>query len=401
MSGGSPSFFLAAWLASGFAVTAPQVPGAPAGASLTAAPVVRWSTRLPGNAPEVATPTEPGAPVVDGDRIFVGYSGANALLVLGRGDGEVIAELAARAPVSCAPIVRNGHVIFSDAAGYTASWTEKAGVWVREWEHYSGAPIVSSPTVIDGVVYLSNVDELVYALDAATGELRWRYQHRLDAARSSALELFGAPAPQVRGDEVYAGFSDGFLVALSRADGSERWTSLVGEGTYPDIISAPLPLDDGAVLVAGYTKPLLHFDPKSRSASWRLDVGAAAAPITAGDTLYHPGSDGKLRRIDARTGALQWTWSSGTTGPLLTPELTAQGVLVASTDSTIFLIDPDTGAERWRLDPGQTLNGFGAPPVVAGDDIYAVSNGGVLYALRGRAAGTVPDRTPWVSPTAR
>jgi len=358
--------------------------------------VVRWAVRLPGQAPEVATPTEPGAPVVDGDRIFLGYSGANALLVLNRTDGELVGQLDARAPVASAPVVQNGHVIFCDAAGYTASWTQRNGAWVREWEHYSGAPIVSSPTVVDGVVYLANVDELIYALDAATGDLRWRYQHPLDLARGGSLELFGAPQPEVRDDKVYAGFSDGFLVALARDNGAEQWTSVVGEGTYPDIISPPIPLEDGAVLVSGYSKPLLHLDPRTRAASWRLEFGAAAAPYVSASTVYHPGSDGSLRKIDPRTGALAWTWDSGSSGPLLTPSVTDQGVLVASTDSTIYLIDPDSGVELWHLDPGPRLTGFGSAPAVSGDDIYALSNGGMLYALRGRVAPAAPEAPPWV-----
>ena len=113
-------------------------------------------------------------------------------------------------------------------------------------------------------------------------------------------------------------------------------------------------------------------------------------------TVYHPGSDGSLRKIDPRTGALAWTWDSGSSGPLLTPSVTDQGVLVASTDSTIYLIDPDSGVELWHLDPGPRLTGFGSAPAVSGDDIYALSNGGMLYALRGRAAPAAPEAPPWV-----
>lgn len=367
-------------------------------APLSANPVVRWATHLPGEVPNVAAPTEPGAPVVSGKHIFVGYSGVNALLVLDRGDGRVVARLATRAPVSCAPIVADDRLIVADSAGYTAGWTKKDGEWTQRWEHYSGAPIVSTPTVLNGTVYVTNVDELVFALDATTGELRWRYQHRLDAARSTELELFGAPAATVGGDFVYAGFSDGFLAALDRATGTEQWTALVGEGTYPDLIAPAVPLEDGSVLVAGYSRPLEHLDTTTRSPSWRIDVGSAAAPAIDGETMFHPGSDGKLRRVNTRTGSVAWTWDSTTTGPLLTPEVTPLGVLVASTDSTVFLIDPETGTVRWTLEPGPRLTGFSSPPTVAGDDIYALSNGGVVYALRGRAAAPVPEPPPWVAP---
>lgn len=369
------------------------------GAPLSSNPVVRWSVHLPGAVPNVATPTEPGGPAVSGNELFVGYSGANALFVLDRRDGRVLAELATRAPVGSTPVVLSpDRILVADSAGYTSVWSRKPKGWVQDWEHYSGAPIVQTPSVADQTVYVSNVDELVFALDLESGTLRWRYQHKLDVARSASLELFGGPSPRVADGTVYVGFSDGFLVALDRAGGTELWKSQVGEGTYPDLIAPATPLADGAVLVAGYTRPLVHFLPESRTPSWRIEAGSAAAPTLIGETCFHPGSDGKLRRIDTRTGTLAWTWDSGTTGPLLTPEVTPLGVLVASTDSTIFLIDPDTGRESWRLDPGVLLTGFAAPPAIAGDDVYAVSNGGYLYALRGRATRSAPSAPDWVTP---
>ena len=34
----------------------------------------------------------------------------------------------------------------------------------------------SSPAVVDGVVYVGSYDFYVYALDAGSGKLRWRYE---------------------------------------------------------------------------------------------------------------------------------------------------------------------------------------------------------------------------------
>ncbi len=382
----------------GEAVAPPARPVADDAAELASVPVVRWGVRLPGTVPDVAAPTEPGTPVVVGEHIFVGYSGANALLILGRRDGRLVDSLALRAPVASAPLVTDSWLLVADSAGYTSRWSRKGEVWVRDWEHYSGAPILSTPLVDveGGSVFVTNVDELVFALALDTGDLRWRYEHRLDVARSAALELFGAPAATRADGLVYAGFSDGFLSAIDERTGTEVWTAPLGEGAYPDLIAPAVPLEDGAVLVGGYSKPLQRFDPALRTATWRLEAGSAAAPRMAGSTMYHPGSDGKLRKIDPRTGNLLWTWDSGFTGPLQTPELTAQGVLVASTDSGLFLLDEETGVERWRLDVGVKLNGFGSAPVCVGNEIFALSNGGMLYALRGAESMAAPAGDPWI-----
>lgn len=390
----------AAWLASALGFQVP-LPGAtaPVPPPLSAPPVLRWVVALPGQPRPVAAPVEPASPVVRGRAVYVGYSGASALLVLGRSNGRLVDRLEARAPVASAPVfVDDDHLVFADAAGYTSAWSHGPAGWRRDWEHYSGAPILASPRVADGVVYVANVDELVFALDLATGELRWRHEHKLDAARTAELELFGAPAPAVHGDAVYTGFSDGFLVALDRTTGTERWQAQVGEGTYPDLIASPIPLPQGGVLVGGYTKPLLRLDPDTRSPAWRLDHGSAAAALVEGDRAYHPGADGALRCIDVRTGEVLWTWESGSSGPLLTPQLTGQGLMVASTDDSVYLLDPATGARRWRLDVGLSFTGFASNPAVLGDEVYAVSNGGRLYALRGRAPAPGPSPDPWLSP---
>lgn len=391
------------WLASALSFLTPgDQPAGGAGdrpaETLARTPVLLWSVRLPGQPPAVATPTEPGAPTVYKNRLYLGYTGVNALLILDRTDGRVVEQLPARAPVASAPIVGDDSILFADSAGYTMAWKRGPDGWVKSWEHYSGAPIVQTPTIVDGTVFVSNVDELVFALDAESGDLRWRYQHRLDAGRSSALELFGAPAPTVEGDLVYTGFSDGFVAALDRKTGTELWTASVGEGTYPDLIAPALPLPAGGVIVGGYTKPLVYLDPATRSPSWRIEAGSAAPSILVDEVLYHPGADGKLRAIAARTGELKWTWDSGTTGPLAQPTLTSQGILVGSSDSTMFLVDVAFGTTRWKLDVGVDLTGFVSTAGVEGADIYALSNGGKLYALRGAAPVAKPGLPVFVTP---
>ena len=43
------------------------------------------------------------------------------------------------------------------------------------WKYATGDPVVSSPAVADGIVYIGSEDGKVYALGAATGKLVWKY----------------------------------------------------------------------------------------------------------------------------------------------------------------------------------------------------------------------------------
>jgi outer membrane protein assembly factor BamB len=385
---------LAAFAASGL-YTAPPPAAAPVTSSLARPPVIAWRARMPGLPFPSATHSEPCPPVVDGHRLYVGYSGANALFELARADGTLRRRFDAKAPVAAEPWVDERHLIFSDTAGYTFAFARAGDGWKSAWQHFSGAPVVSQPVVVGGVVYFVNVDEQVYALDAETGALRWRHQHKLDAARGTSLELFGAPPAVVEGDTLYAGFSDGFLVALGRDDGTPRWNAQVGEGTYPDLIAPPTAVE-GGVVAGGFSEPLLRLEATTRAASWRVDAGSASRFTLDRGALWHGGNDGVLRRLDARTGEVLASWDSKTGGTLSQPLVTDLGILVASSEGTVYLLDRDAGRVAWKLDPGVVMDGIVARPTVSGADIYVVTNGGFVMGLRGAAADPPPERPAWV-----
>ncbi len=81
--------------------------------------------------------------------------------------------------------------------------------------------IISSPSVVDGTVYVGSRDGHMYALDQRTGAFKWRADHQMSWAMSS---------PAVVDGEVYSGTSDGtFVHALDGGSGAELWR-FVAEG---------------------------------------------------------------------------------------------------------------------------------------------------------------------------
>lgn len=389
-----------AWLLAGLAVSPPSPSPVPTGGALVEPPVLIWSAPLPGTPPATATRSESAGPVVRGDWIFVGWSGDDALLVIDRRDGQVRYRLPMRAPVAAAATLTDEFVYAADTAGYTFAWRLDAlDLATPAWTHFSGAPVVGSPSVDAGVVYVANVDETVYALDARTGDLRWRYAHKLELGRTASLELFGAPppVPDPERGQVLCGFSDGFLVALGAQDGTPRWAAEVGEGAYPDLIAPPT-VGPSGLLVGGYSEPLVSLAFDGRDVQWRLAVGSASPYTLDGGVVYHGGADGKLRRMDARTGEVAWTWDAGVGGTLGEPIVTPAGVLVAASEGTAYLVDAEKGALKWSFEPGMLLEGIAGPLVVEGDTAYVLSNAGVLYALRGRARPDAAVAEDWVTP---
>jgi outer membrane protein assembly factor BamB len=74
----------------------------------------------------------------------------------------------------------------------------------RQWRQASRHARVAGPTVAGGVVYVG-VDRKVYALDAATGRLRWAF--------TTGGSAYSRPA--VAGGTVYVGSWDYQVYALN------------------------------------------------------------------------------------------------------------------------------------------------------------------------------------------
>lgn len=87
------------------------------------------------------------------------------------------------------------------------------------WEGHEAPPMV-----IDGVMFTSTAGNQVLAIDAASGEILWRYKRELPA------DMLGSH-PTNRGvgfwgDKVFFVSRDSILVALDAKSGAELWRTI-------------------------------------------------------------------------------------------------------------------------------------------------------------------------------
>ena len=376
-------------LLSGVAVAGPselfaprlKPPAATYSGAFDRAPAFHFRAALPGGRLNAASHAEWGDPVVVGEQVFVGAAAGDALYILSRRDGGLVRSLPAAASVEAPATVLDDRVIFSDTGGNTFAYTLDGALL---WRHDGSAPILAAPAVSKGKVIVTNVDDLAVALDLATGELIWQHKEKRDISRSAELALYAAPEATIAGSDALLGFSTGALVAVDVDTGEERWRRDIGEGRYPDLVAAPV-MNQADFFTAGYFEPLVAIDQASQSVRWRVDVGGAFEPAIdpadGGARLYHPGTDGVLRAIATLTGARLWEWDSGTSGALTTPRITPAGLVVASSEGGVYLIDPQTGEELWRWHEEWLLSGVSSVPVVDGRQLLFVTNGGMLYSM--------------------
>jgi len=146
---------------------------------------------------------------------------------------------------------------------------------------------------------------VVEALDAATGDLLWRYERKLAAGAS----FQGKKGVAIAGDRILVPTSDMHVIALDARTGAVVWDHAIDTGGQVDfqIKSSPLVADGKVVIgVNGFTTRggnfIVAIDLATGREAWRFHTVARPG---------QPGGDSwNGQPVDARTGGSVWVAGS-------------------------------------------------------------------------------------------
>lgn len=257
----------------------------------------------------------------------------------------------------------------------TAGPTELHGV---KWQFKTDGPIVGSPAVANGMVYIGSSDGTFYAVDEETGKVRWK--------KSTPGEVNSSPA--VADGTVYVLDMRGVFHAYNAETGEQKWYFMTEfERRFQ------------ANRLHGYP-PVQQTMPDS----WDLYL---SSPAVANGKAYFGSGDGNIYALDAESGALVWKF---TTGDVVhaSPAIANGIVYIGSWDSNFYALDAETGAEKWRFkateDPViHNQQGFQSSATVSDGIVYVGCRDGHVYALdaaNGRKKWDYSTAKSWVNATA-
>jgi outer membrane protein assembly factor BamB len=163
------------------------------------------------------------------------------------------------------PSLANGTVYFTAYDGPTlAFYALDAATGVLKWRFLApNGENFNNAAIGETTVYVTNEDAALYALDAATGTPRWTFQTDADASNH----------PVLVGDAVFLTGHDGFVHALDATTGVERWRfTIEGQSdTSPVIV-------DGVYYVGTGAGELLAIGGSESAAVTGLTPQAEASP---------------------------------------------------------------------------------------------------------------------------
>jgi outer membrane protein assembly factor BamB len=309
----------------------------------------------------------------------------------------------AGAAILSSPAVSGGLVYFGSNDHNVYALDERTGA--LRWKFATKGRVTASPAVADGLVYVGSYDGKFYALDAASGALRWQFatagERRFSAPHLHGAEPAGEvmpdpfdvflSSPALAGGRVYFGSGDGNVYALDAASGALKWQFKTG-----NVVHASPAVAEGVVYVGSWDSYFYALDAAGGALRWKFktgedprinnQVGIQSSAVIADGTVYFGCRDSNLYALDAATGAWRWAFSTHGSWVVTSPAVRAGVVYFATSDSgTLHALDAKSGAPLFALSFAHWP--FFSSPALAGDYLYLGSHAGKLIAvdLKGRA----------------
>ena len=276
---------------------------------------------------------------------------------IGHGDGPVNAEHLLRAPSNPEQWLHYG----GDYANHRHSpiddiTPENAASLKVAWAFPTGTSqqFEVSPTVYDGIMYVTTSFNRIFALDAATGEIHWRYDHQQpDDLRLCCGTVNRGAA--IAGDLVLMATLDAKFIAFDRLTGEIVWEKTIADYSKGfSATSMPLIVKDMAIIgVAGGEFGVRGFfdayDVATGDLRWRhYTIPAEGEPGTetwAGDSYKTGGAPAwTTGAYDPETDILYWT--TGNPSPDWNGDLRAGDNLFSN---TLLAVNPNNGERLWHF----------------------------------------------------
>lgn len=258
----------------------------------------------------------------------------------------------------------------------------------QQWSTETSDGIFTPPTVTGGTVYVGSWDGRVYALDAATGEVKdgnWPFTIEENITDSS---------PAVANGTVYIGSTHGgtepfkgYVYALDADTGELRG------GNWPfetEAVHSSPAVANGIVYVGSLDGNVYALNASDGTVQWSYEIDQVyGSPAVADGTVYIGSWNNKVYALDATTGEPVWNQPFQTEGSVNSPAV-VNGAIYVGGGNKVYALDGASGNERWQFEIDDAVQGS---PAVVNGTVYVGVHDNTVYGI-GLASGTAENKSP-------
>jgi outer membrane protein assembly factor BamB len=278
-----------------------------------------------------------------------------------------------------------GRLFFASSAARFFCLDARSGKTIWTFDFRSEG--LAKATVTRDTVYFVNGTNVLYALDRESGAQKWLYSRR----DSAPVSIRGASQPLVEEGRVYAGFGDGFVVALAADNGRQIWEREINsQARFRDVDAQPI-LVNGVLYVAGFDSGLVALRATNGEVVWRNDDGGYDAVTVVDKVIFYSTSDGRVLAVDLSTGKQIWSYTVES-GYATRPTHFRGLLVVGESSGDAVVLNASTGR---RMTSFSSVRGVASPVAVRDSgELYFVSRDANLFKLQ-LAWRRPQDFWPW------
>ncbi len=298
-----------------------------------------YSLALGSGAVQWKFPT-PGAvystPEVAGDLVVFASTDGN-VYALKANNGQELWHFKTDRPIVASPAVADGLVYIGSSEGKFRALTLAQGSVAWQFDRLAGF-VETKPLVQEGKVIFGAWDQHLYALDAKSGQLVWKWK----GDRPGTLFSPAACRPVAANGKVFIVAPDRRMTALDAKTGQQVWRT----GAYMVRESTGLAEDQTRFYVRAMNDFFYAFSTAAARPEklWELnahfgyDINPAML-VEKGGVVFYGTKNGLLFALDGRTGALKWQHKLGVGLINTVVPLSAEQVLAADCDGKVALVE--------------------------------------------------------------
>ena len=250
--------------------------------------------------------------------------------------------------------------------------------------------VEATPIVVDGVMFTTGAYSIVYALDARSGKLLWKYDPKVprEWAGNGCCDVVNRGVAAWKG-KIYVGSFDGRLIALDAKTGKPAWTTdtVIDRNRSYTITGAPRVVKDKVIIgnggaemgVRGYVsaydaatgKLLWRFftvpgDPKQPPENKAMEM---AQKTWSGDAYVQQGGGGTVWDSMAYDAELDLLYIGTGNGSMWNRKVRSPGGGDNLFLSSIIALKPDSGEYVWHYQttPGDTWDYTATQHIILAD----------------------------------